>query len=43
MAVYRWFDRKEQQIRVVSNGDDLRRLEEQAAKNGKAPLLAGGS
>jgi uncharacterized membrane protein YvlD (DUF360 family) len=43
VAGYRWFDRKEQQIRVVSNADDLRWLETQAAEEGAEPLLAGGS
>lgn len=42
VAGYRWFDRKEQIIRVVSNPDDLRILEEAAAKD-KVGLLAGGS
>jgi uncharacterized membrane protein YvlD (DUF360 family) len=40
---YRWFDRAEQKVRVVSNPDDLRILENQVAKSGNDPLLAGGS
>ncbi|MBU8871746.1 MAG: phage holin family protein [Gemmatimonadales bacterium] len=43
VAGYRWFDRSEQKIRVVSNGDDLRWLEGQVAQEGGKPLLAGGS
>jgi len=40
---YRWFDRKEQKIRVVSNPEDLRLLENRVAAAGGEPLLAGGS
>jgi len=40
---YRWFDRAAQQVRVVSNPDDLRLLEERVAAAGAEPLLAGGS
>ena len=40
---YRWFDRAEQKVRVVSNPDDLRILENQVAETGNDPLLAGGS
>lgn len=40
---YRWFDRAEQRVRVVSNPEDLRALEARAAADGGAPLLAGGS
>ena len=39
---YRWFDRKQQKLRVVSNPEDLRALEEMVAE-GSEPLLAGGS
>ena len=39
---YRWFDRREQKIRVVSNPEDLRHLEESVAR-GRPGLLAGGS
>jgi uncharacterized membrane protein YvlD (DUF360 family) len=39
---YRWFDRGEQKMRVVTRPEDLRILEERAAKAG-SPLLAGGS
>jgi len=39
---YRWFDRKEQKLRVVTRPADLRILEQRAAKSG-SPLLAGGS
>ncbi len=39
---YRWFDRTAQKLRVVSNPDDLRRLERMVAR-GSAPLLEGGS
>jgi len=39
---YRWFDRENQQVRVVSNPEDLRLLEQTAAANG-SHLLAGGS
>ncbi|HPF71454.1 MAG TPA: phage holin family protein, partial [Candidatus Krumholzibacteria bacterium] len=40
---YRWFDRAEQRVRVVSDADDLRDLEARVAAEGGAPLLAGGS
>jgi uncharacterized membrane protein YvlD (DUF360 family) len=40
---YRWFDRQEQKIRVVSNPEDLRLLENRVAEAGGVPLLAGGS
>ena len=40
---YRWFDRAEQKVRVVSNPDDLRLLEREVAEVGQEPLLAGGS
>lgn len=43
VAGYRWFDRKSQKIRVVSNADDLRWMEARAAAEGGVPLLAGGS
>jgi uncharacterized membrane protein YvlD (DUF360 family) len=39
---YRWFDRREQRLRVVSQPDDLRRLERMVAI-GNRPLLDGGS
>jgi uncharacterized membrane protein YvlD (DUF360 family) len=39
---YRWFDRGEQKVRVVSQPDDLRRLERMVAM-GNRPLLEGGS
>lgn len=39
---YRWFDRREQRLRVVSQPDDLRRLERMVAL-GNRPLLDGGS
>jgi uncharacterized membrane protein YvlD (DUF360 family) len=39
---YRWFDRQEQRMRVVSQPDDLRRLERMVAV-GNRPLLEGGS
>ncbi len=39
---YRWFDRQEQKLRVVTRPEDLRILEERAAVAGQ-PLLAGGS
>jgi len=40
---YRWFDRKSQEMRVVSSPEVLRDLEEQVAKEGGHPLLSGGS
>jgi uncharacterized membrane protein YvlD (DUF360 family) len=40
---YRWFDRAEQRVRVVSDPQDLRDLEAAVAAEGGAPLLAGGS
>ncbi len=40
---YRWFDRAAQKVRVVSNPDDLRMLEERVAATGDEPLLKGGS
>jgi len=40
---YRWFDRAEQKMRVVSQPEDLRRLETAVAARGGRPLLAGGS
>jgi uncharacterized membrane protein YvlD (DUF360 family) len=40
---YRWFDRANQVMRVVSNPDDLRELENRVAAKGAEPLLAGGS
>ena len=40
---YRWFDRAEQRVRVVSDPQDLRDLEARVAAEGGAPLLAGGS
>ncbi len=40
---YRWFDRAAQIVRVVSNPDDLRLLENRVAEDGDEPLLAGGS
>jgi uncharacterized membrane protein YvlD (DUF360 family) len=42
VAGYRWFDRREQKLRVVSNPEDLRLIEEAAARRGPG-LLAGGS
>ncbi len=39
---YRWFDRQEQKLRVVTRPEDLRILEKRAAVLGK-PLLEGGS
>ncbi len=42
VAGYRWFDRGEQRVRVVSNPDDLRALEKMVSAKG-TPLLAGGS
>lgn len=42
VAGYRWFDRKEQVVRVVSNPDDLRALETMVKAEGH-PLLEGGS
>ena len=42
VAGYRWFDRREQKLRVVSNPDDLRILEEAAAAHDPG-LLVGGS
>lgn len=39
---YRWFDRAEQKLRVVTRPEDLRILEERAAGAG-SPLLKGGS
>jgi uncharacterized membrane protein YvlD (DUF360 family) len=42
VAGYRWFDRRAQKMRAVSNPEDLRRLEEEVAA-GKPGLLAGGS
>ncbi len=39
---YRWFDRKEQKLRVVTRPEDLRILENRAAAHGR-PLLEGGS
>jgi uncharacterized membrane protein YvlD (DUF360 family) len=42
VAGYRWFDRKVQKLRVVSHAEDLRLLEEAAARRGKG-LLTGGS
>ncbi|MBK7671270.1 MAG: phage holin family protein [bacterium] len=39
---YRWFDRHEQRLRVVSQPEDLRRLERMVAV-GNRPLLEGGS
>jgi len=39
---YRWFDRQEQRVRVVSQPDDLRHLERMVAV-GNRPLLEGGS
>lgn len=40
---YRWFDRGEQKMRVVSQPEDLRNLEAAVAARGDQPLLAGGS
>ena len=40
---YRWFDRAEQRVRVVSNPEDLRELEARVAEQGERPLLEGGS
>ncbi len=40
---YRWFDRSEQRVRVVSEAADLRWLEAQVASEGGTPLLNGGS
>ena len=40
---YRWFDRAKQEIRVVSNPEHLRELENRVADSGSEPLLAGGS
>lgn len=42
VAGYRWFDRDAQQLRAVSNPDDLRLLEAAAAARGPG-LLTGGS
>ena len=42
VAGYRWFDRQEQKVRVVSQPEDLRRLEAMVAAEGR-PLLEGGS
>ncbi len=39
---YRWFDRQEQRVRVVTRPEDLRVLEERAAA-AKSPLLEDGS
>ncbi len=39
---YRWFDRQEQKLRVVTRPEDLRILENRAAASGR-PLLEGGS
>jgi uncharacterized membrane protein YvlD (DUF360 family) len=40
---YRWFDRASQEMKVVSNPDVLRELEEMVAAEGEEPLLKGGS
>ena len=40
---YRWFDRREQRVRVVSDPSDLRDLEAHVAAVGEPPLLEGGS
>ncbi|MCP4571160.1 MAG: hypothetical protein GY838_02295 [bacterium] len=40
---YRWFDRTAQRLCVVSQPEDLRRLEAEVAARGDRPLLAGGS
>jgi hypothetical protein len=40
---YRWFDRATQEMKVVSTPAVLRDLEEQVAREGKRPLLEGGS
>ncbi len=42
VAGYRWYDRKERKVRVVSDPDDLRLLENMVSKRGEA-LLRGGS
>jgi uncharacterized membrane protein YvlD (DUF360 family) len=39
---YRWYDRQESQVRVVSNPEDLRELENMVS-DGRTALLAGGS
>ncbi len=39
---YRWFDRLSQKVKVVSNPEDLREMEEMVS-TGKTGLLAGGS
>jgi len=40
---YRWFDRKEQQFKVVSSPATARELEERATSPDRPPLLRGGS
>jgi len=42
VAGYRWYDRAEQQVRVVSDPEDLRRLEAMVSARGEG-LLQGGS
>jgi len=42
VAGYRWYDRQEKRVRVVSKPEDLRQLEQRIAARG-TPLLAGGS
>ncbi len=42
VAGYRWFDRRTQQVKVVSNPENLRELEEMVSE-GRPGLLAGGS
>ncbi|PJA73670.1 hypothetical protein CO151_12680 [bacterium CG_4_9_14_3_um_filter_65_15] len=42
VAGYRWFDRREQKVRVVSNPDDLRDMEKRVGR-GRTGLLTGGS
>lgn len=43
VAGYRWFDRREQRVRVASHPEDLRELEATAEAAAERPLLAGGS
>ncbi len=42
VAGYRWFDRSSQKVKVVSNPEDLRELEEMVGE-GRRGLLSGGS
>jgi len=43
VAGYRWYDRAARRVRVVSNPEDLRALEQRVAAAGEEGLLAGGS